>query len=407
MPIHLHWYLPTNGDSRDIVGSGDGSQKTLNAVRAGLRPATFDYLQLLARAAEQLGFEAVLTPTGTWCEDAWITTAALSSVTTRLKFLVAFRPGLISPTLAAHQAATFQRISGGRLLVNIVTGGDSTEQRRFGDHLDHDRRYERTEEFLRVFRGVGDAAEPFDFRGEHYDIEKAAIPFAPHRPPEIFFGGASPAAERVAARTVDTYLAWGEPPDQIAERLERMRALAEEAGRTLTFGIRFHVLGRDTAREAWAEANRLLERLDEFRIRETQRQLANSESVGQRRMVALHRGDRRDLEVYPNIWAGYGLVRGGAGTAIVGSHEEVADRIQEYHELGIDHFILSGQPHLEEAYHFGEGAAAVLRSRGLVASPEDTGAARPSATGAGGPAGNGVSAGRAPAPEAAVPVSRS
>ncbi|MEU6750212.1 LLM class flavin-dependent oxidoreductase [Spirillospora sp. NPDC046719] len=377
MPIHLHWYLPTNGDNRDIVGSGDGSQKTLSAVRSGFRPPTVEYLGGIARAAEQLGFEAVLTPTGTWCEDAWITTAALSGVTSRLKFLVAFRPGLVSPTLAAHQAATFQRMSGGRLLINIVTGGDSVEQRRFGDHLDHDRRYERTEEFLRVFRGVADAAEPFDFRGEHYDVEGAAIPFAPYAPPPVFFGGASPAAERVAARTVDTYLAWGETPPQIAERLKRMRGLAEEAGRTLSFGIRFHVLGRDTSAEAWAEADRLLDRIDESRVRATQEALAASESVGQRRMLALHGGDRRNLEVYPNIWAGYGLVRGGAGTAIVGSHQEVADRIEEYHDLGIDHFILSGQPHLEEAYHFAEGAAAELRSRGLVAPAAGAPAARP------------------------------
>ena len=371
MSIHLHWYLPTNGDNRDIVGSGDGSQKTLAAVREGFRPPTVEYLGDIARAAEHLGFEAVLTPTGTWCEDAWITTAALSSVTTRLKFLVAFRPGLVSPTLAAHQAATFQRLSGGRLLLNIVTGGDSAEQRRFGDRLDHDQRYARTEEFLTVLRGVSGAGEPFDFHGEHYDIEQAAIPFAPYEPPALFFGGASPAAERVAARTADVYLAWGETPAQIGERLGRMRELAAREGRALSFGVRFHVLGRDTSAEAWAEADRLLSRIDESRVAETQRELAASESVGQRRMVALHGGDRRDLEVYPNIWAGYGLVRGGAGTAVVGSHEEVADRIAEYHDLGVDHFILSGQPHLEEAYHFAEGAGALLRSRGLVASADD------------------------------------
>lgn len=369
--IHLHWYLPTNGDSRDIVGSGDGSQKTL--LRDGFRAPTIDYLGTVARVAEQLGFTSVLTPTGTWCEDAWITTAALSAQTSSLKFLVAFRPGLISPTLAAHQAATFQRISGGRLMLNVVTGGDSVEQRRFGDHLDHDQRYARTEEFLTVLRGVSDATEPFDFHGRYYDIEQAAIPFAPARPPEIFFGGASPAAEQVAARTVDTYLAWGETPPQIAERLTRMRKLAAEAGRTLSFGVRFHVLGRDTSEQAWAEANRLLDRISPERIEQTQRDLADTESVGQHRMTALHGGDLRKLEVHPNIWAGYGLVRGGAGTAIVGSHAEVADRITEYHELGVDHFILSGQPHLEEAYHFAEGAAAVLRSRGLVTDGHGTG----------------------------------
>lgn len=366
MTVHLHWYLPTNGDSRDIVGSGDGSQETLDAVAGRFRAPSAGYLGQIARAAEHLGFEAVLTPTGTWCEDAWITTAALSQVTTRLKFLVAFRPGLISPTLAAHQAATFQRISGGRLLLNVVTGGNAAEQRRFGDFLDHDRRYERTGEFLTVLRGVSGAREPFGFDGRHITVEAARIPFAPFDPPPIFFGGASPAAERVAAGWADTYLAWGETPKQIAERIQRVRARAAEQNRTLSFGIRFHVLARDTAREAWAEADRLLSRIDDRTIAATQRILATTESVGQRRMTALHGGDRADLEIYPNIWAGYGLVRGGAGTALVGSHDEVAERIAEYHDLGIDHFILSGQPHLEEAYHFGEGTVPALRSRGLL-----------------------------------------
>lgn len=374
MAIHVHWYLPTNGDSRDIVGSGDRSQDGLAAI-TDFRPPSIDYLGQVARSAEQLGYEAVLTPTGTWCEDAWIFTAALSQVTKRLKFLVAFRPGFISPTLAAHQAATFQRVSGGRLLLNIVTGGDSAEQRRFGDHLSHDQRYERTEEFLAVLRGVSgkgatSGAGTFSFSGKHFQIENAAIGFAPHELPQIFFGGASPAAEVTAAQQADVYLAWGETPAQIAERLTRMRERAAEAGRTLQFGIRLHVLSRDTSAAAWAEANRLLDHISPDRIKQAQAAFAQAESVGQQRMTALHHGDRSALEVSPNLWAGYGLVRGGAGTALVGSHAEVADRIEEYHALGIDHFVLSGQPHLEEAYYFAEGAAAELRSRGLLAAAE-------------------------------------
>jgi alkanesulfonate monooxygenase len=368
MAIHVHWYLPTNGDSRDIVGSGDRSQDTLSAI-TDFRAPTVDYLGQVARSAEQLGYEAVLTPTGTWCEDAWIFTAALSQVTKRLKFLVAFRPGFISPTLAAHQAATFQRVSAGRLLLNVVTGGDPVEQRRFGDYLDHDQRYERTEEFLAVLRGVSGAPSPFSFSGKHYEIEGASIGFGAYALPPVFFGGASPAAERTAARQADVYLAWGETPAQIAGRLTRMRELAAEAHRTLAFGIRLHVLSRDTSAAAWAEANRLLDRITPERIRQVQEAFAGTESVGQQRMTALHSASgNASLEVSPNLWAGYGLVRGGAGTALVGSHAEVADRIEEYHALGIDHFILSGQPHLEEAYYFAEGAAVELRTRGLLAA---------------------------------------
>ncbi|MBL7498488.1 LLM class flavin-dependent oxidoreductase [Frankia sp. CNm7] len=382
MPLHLHWYLPTNGDDRGIVGSGDGEPRhgAEGAVRySRFRAPTVGYLGQIARAAEQLGYEAVLTPTGLWCEDAWIVTAALSQVTTRLRFLVAFRPGLISPTLAAHQAATFQRVSDGRLVLNIVTGGDSAEQRRLGDHLDHDQRYARADEFLAVLRGVAGARPAFDFTGAHYDVRDASVDVAPWGPPPVFFGGASPAAERVAARHADVYLAWGETPAQIAERLGRMRELAAAAGRErdLSFGIRFHVISRDTAAEAWAEAERLLDGLDDARIAAHQAVFAASESVGQRRMAALHGGDRSRLEVHPNVWAGYGLVRGGGGTAIVGSHEQVAERIEEYHALGLDHFILSGQPHLEEAYHLAEGAAVLLRARGLLAPPAPAPAALP------------------------------
>jgi alkanesulfonate monooxygenase len=202
MTIHLHWYLPTNGDSREIVGSGDDSHLAVGPSTSRIRPPTIAYLGEIARTAELLGFEAVLTPTGTWCEDAWITTAALTQVTSRLKLLVAFRPGFISPTLAAHQAATFQRVSGGRLLLNIVTGGDPVEQARFGDYLSHDERYRRAAEFLAVLRGVSSqpTGSAFNLDGDYYKIAGARIDHGEWDPPQVFFGGASPAAEEVAER---------------------------------------------------------------------------------------------------------------------------------------------------------------------------------------------------------------
>ncbi len=266
MTIHVHWFLPTSGDSRDIVGFGGAF---------GRRAPDIEYLAEIARAADRLGFEAVLTPTGTHCEDAWLTTAALSRETRNLKVLVAFRPGLVSPTLAAQQASTFQRISGSRLLINIVTGGDTDEQRRFGDWLDHDQRYDRTGEFITVLRGAW-SGTPFDFHGKHYEIAGATTMHPPSPTPEIFFGGASPAAEQVAARHADVYLAWGETPAQIAERIERMRALAAAAGRELRFGIRLHVITRDQAADAWAVTERMLDALSDDVISRAQRQLAQS-----------------------------------------------------------------------------------------------------------------------------------
>ncbi|HWC80127.1 MAG TPA: LLM class flavin-dependent oxidoreductase [Pseudonocardiaceae bacterium] len=365
MSLTFHWFLPTYGDSRYLVGGGHGTDIT---TAGGDRPANLAYLGQIARSAEQLGFVGALTPTGAWCEDAWLTTAMLASQSERLKFLVAFRPGSISPTLGAQMAATFQRHSAGRLLLNVVTGGEDHEQRAYGDFLGKDERYERTDEFLSVVRGLW-RGERVSLSGKHIRVEEAKLNRLPDPVPEIYFGGSSAAAGRVAAKHVDVYLTWGEPPAQVAEKIGRIRELAAEEGRTPRFGIRLHVISRDTAQQAWAEAERLLSALDPAVIAGVQEGLRKSQSEGQRRMLDLHGGNADDLEIYPNLWAGVGLVRGGAGTALVGSHAEVAERIEEYHALGIDEFVLSGHPHLEEAYWFGEGVLPLLRRKGLWQHP--------------------------------------
>ena len=382
MSLVFHWFLPTSGDGRAIVGRGHsvpligksaGPGGRATGAWSAARPPDIEYLAQIARAAEQLGFTGVLTPTGTWCEDAWLVTAALIRETERLKYLVAFRPGLTAPTLAAQMASTYQRISRGRLLLNVVTGGEAAEQRRFGDHLPHDERYARTGEFLEVIRGAW-SGRPYDFDGKYYQVSGATVMSPPEPVPQVYFGGSSAAAGPVAARNVDVYLTWGEPPAQVAEKIAWMRQLAAEAGRTLRFGIRLHVITRDTADEAWTEASRMLDSLDPGDIEAAQQALARSESVGQRRIRSLHSGYRAggsaaELEIYPNLWAGIGLVRGGAGTALVGSHQDVADRIEEYAALGIEEFIFSGYPHLEEAYWFGEGVLPELRRRGATTAP--------------------------------------
>jgi alkanesulfonate monooxygenase len=365
--LRFHWFLPTNGDGRDIVGGGHG---VATGAAGPIRPATHQYLGQIARGAEQLGFEGALTPTGAWCEDAWLATAMLAGVTERLKFLVAFRPGQVSPTLSAQMASTFQRLSGGRLLLNVVTGGESAEQRAYGDFLDKEQRYERTAEFLdivtRLWRG-----ETVTAAGTHLRVEGARLTRLPEPVPDIYFGGSSHAAGPVAARYADAYLTWGEPPRAVDTKLRWIEALAAKEGLDAPrFGIRLHVITRDTADEAWRVAGRLLERVDDATVRAVQEGLARSESEGQRRMRDLHQGgDRRDLTIAPNLWAGIGLVRGGAGTALVGSHAEVADRIEEYARLGISEFILSGYPHLEEAYWFGEGVLPELQRRGRWRHP--------------------------------------
>jgi alkanesulfonate monooxygenase len=365
MPLHLHWFLPLHGDGREITRvSAPGVNHGARTVQ---RPPDLDYLTQVALAAERFGFTGMLTPTGLFCEDPWLATAMLATRTTRIKFMVAFRPGLVSPTLTAQMAATFQRMSGNRLLLNVVTGGDPDELRRYGDDLDHDQRYVRADEFLTVLRGAWQGG-PFDFAGEHYHVTGAMLPRPPEVVPPVFLGGSSAAARRVASHNADVYLTWGEPPAQTAELIEAARRAAAEHDRRLSFGARFHVITRDTSKEAWAEAERLVEGLDPARVRSAQERFRRTESEGQRRMARLHEDSGERLEIYPNMWIGYSLLRPGPGTALVGSHEEVADRIVEFHDLGIEHLILSGQPHLEEAYWFGEGVMPLLRERGVVAS---------------------------------------
>jgi alkanesulfonate monooxygenase len=352
--VKIHWFLPTGGDSREVLPTSPTSHR---------RAPDRDYLAQVAVACDRLGFDGMLTPCGTGCEDAWLSTASLIPLTRRVKFLVAFRPALLTPTLAAQMASTYQRMSTGRLLVNVVTGAEPAELARFGVHEDKDTRYAQTAEFLQVVRGAWSGV-PFDFTGRFFAVEGATTRDVPDPLPDIYFGGASPAAEAVAAEHVDVYLAWGEPPAMVAERLDRVRALAAAAGRTLRFGIRFHVIARPTAAEAWETADRLVAAMDPAAIAAAQQDFASTASVGQRRMAELHGGDRERLVVHPNVWAGFGLVRGGVGTGLVGSYDEVAERMLEYATLGFDEFILSGYPHLEEAYWFGEGVMPLLRDAG-------------------------------------------
>jgi alkanesulfonate monooxygenase len=349
--MNVFWFIPTHGDSR-YLGTAEGA-----------RAADLDYFRQIAVAADTLGYEGVLLPTGRSCEDAWVVASSLIAVTRNLKFLVAIRPGITSPGLAARQAATFDRLSGGRLLINVVTGGDAAELEGDGVFLDHDARYEVTAEFLRVWRGIlagSHTGEAIDFDGKHLRAEGAKALYPPvQKPyPPLWFGGSSPAAHALAAEQLDTYLTWGEAPAEVAKKIADVRERAARHGRTLKFGIRLHVIVRETDEEAWAAAEKLISRLDDQTVAQAQGAFARMDSEGQRRMAALHQGGRKrsraDLEISPNLWAGVGLVRGGAGTALVGSPATVAARLKEYADLGLETFILSGYPHLEEAYRFAE-----------------------------------------------------
>lgn len=341
--MKVFWFLPTHGDGRFL------------GTTRGARPVSLPYLKQVAQAADHLGYHGVLIPTGRSCEDSWVVASALAGSTERLRFLVAIRPGIISPTVSARMAATLDRLSGGRLLINVVTGGDPDENRGDGIHLDHAERYAVTREFLQIWRRVLQG-EAVDFEGDHLHVRNAKALYPPIQQPypPLYFGGSSPEAHELAAEQIDVYLTWGEPPSAVAEKIADVRARAAARGRTVQFGIRLHVIVRETTEEAWRAADALIANVSDATIASAQKSFARFDSEGQRRMAALHGGRRDALEVSPNLWAGVGLVRGGAGTALVGDPQQVAERIREYAELGIENFIFSGYPHLEEAYRVAE-----------------------------------------------------
>jgi alkanesulfonate monooxygenase len=291
-------------------------------------------------------------------------------VTRNLRFLVAIRPGIVSPTAAARLASTADRLSNGRLLVNVVVGGDPDEAHGDGVFLTHDERYEAADEFLTVWRRVL-AGEKLDFIGKHVRVAGARVLYPPIQNPHppLFLGGSSAAAHDLVSKHIDVYLTWGEPPVAVAAKIADVRRRAAEQGRSVRFGIRLHVIVRETNEAAWRAADELLRYLDDDAIAAAQNSFARFDSEGQRRMSELHRGSRSKLEISPNLWAGVGLVRGGAGTALVGDPKTVAARMREYQELGIETFIFSGYPHLEEAYRVAERLFPELEIEGKIACP--------------------------------------
>ena len=308
----LGWYCPSEGDGH------------LLGTRIAERPPTFDYLTKVARAAERAGATTMLVPTGaindSYAPDApyaesWTTGAALAAVTSRMRLLVAVNPAGTSPGLAAHQVETLWEIAKGRLAINLVAGGGPDDG--YGHlPLGHGERYGRLEALATAL--------------------KERLPELP-----LFLGGASPEAVGLAARVAHTYLLWGEPVDQVAVRAADVRAAAR---RPIRIGLRVHIVARRSAAQALHDARAIVSRAE---VRDDRAgEYAAFDSVGQERMNALQ-ADSDDW-VEPHLWAGIRTVRGGAGTALVGSYEQVAARLREYEAAGVNLVIASSYPHLEE-----------------------------------------------------------
>ena len=324
---------------------------------AGSRQVDHGYFRQLAMAYDHLGYTGALFATG--AHDVWVLAGALLPYTERLKFLVAIHPGLVPVTLLAKMAATFQDFSDGRLMINVVSG-DAKMLAAYGMNLPHDERYVMADEYLQIWHRLM-AGESVTHDGPYVQVTgaKLALPAGSAiMPPPLWFGGSSDAAIEVAAKHVDVYLSWGETPEQMGRKVEQVRRRAGELGRELTYGIRLYVIVRDTDAEAWEAARWLYDRMDDAAIAANQRFVGGTDSIGQQRMSAMHGGlkpaNLRDLEVAPDLWSGIGLVRPGPGTAIVGSPDTVLRTIEAYQKAGIETFILSGMPLLEEAYRFGE-----------------------------------------------------
>ncbi|MET3097259.1 FMNH2-dependent alkanesulfonate monooxygenase [Herbaspirillum seropedicae] len=343
MSLELFWFLPTSCDTRYLGKSDFG------------RAPTLEYMRQIAVTSETLGYDGLLIPTGASCLDPWVVAASLVPVTQRIKLLVALRTSLGGPGPSARQAATLDQALNGRLLLNVVPGGDATELEADGVFLKHDERYEAADEYLTIWRKLLQG-ETVNYEGKHFRIRNGQLfhPAVQQPYPPLYFGGSSPAAHDLAAKHVDAYLTWGEPPAAVRQKIDDVRERAARQGRTVRFGVRLHAIVRETTAEAWTAAERLISKLTDEDIARAQQNYARMDSVGQQRMAALHGGRRDKLEIAPNLWAGVGLVRGGAGTSLVGDATTVAERLQEYADLGVDTFVLSGYPHLEEAIRFAE-----------------------------------------------------
>jgi alkanesulfonate monooxygenase len=391
MTIDIYWRIGMGGDHAslrtprrrnrgDWTGNDAGNTSTVAIGPGNLAPgirdgqldgyAYIDHMAAVARASEASGFLGGLLPSFPPTDDPWAVSAALARETTTYRFMVAFQPGFLHPVQAARMSASLQRATGGRLVYNIISGGGGPPQLWWGDKVDHDDRYARTSEFLDVLKGVWDG-EPFSFDGRFFRTDGAALPpgLAGQPFPEVYFSGSSAAAIDAAGRHSDYYLSWLEPYDALREKFDRVRADANRFGRAPRFAVRIDILARHTEEAAWAEIERGWQYVDP----DTVNRQAQGDSVGAGRIkgwVPATIGHYRDLEVQRNVWCGFSLLRGGPAFGLVGSYEQVAERLDELVDLGVDAFILAGNPHLEEAYRVGEEVLPLLgRHRLTQAEP--------------------------------------
>ena len=325
-----------------------------------------DYVRDFAQAHENAGFDRVLVPHHSTGPSATLTIAYAAAHTERIHYMLAHRPGFTVPTLAARQIATLDQFSGGRLGVHFISGGSDAEQRRDGDYLDHDQRYERTDEYLTLLRKLWTSDKPFDHEGQHYRFEAGFSEVKPLQQPHVpvYFGGASEAAIPVAGKHADVYALWGESLDQVKELTTRVRAEAAKHGRQVRFSVSFRPILADTEGAAWDRAERILQETRRLRVQAGYARGGPQQSEGARRLLAAaEKGTRVDKRLWTAIAQETGARSNS--TALVGTPEQVADALLDYHDLGVTTFLIRGFDPLEDAIDFGREL--IPRTRALVA----------------------------------------
>lgn len=374
MAIDFHWRLPTHGEPsnhrnrepyRGAWQFGRAAPNSKGLTQEDEHYKYIDYLGEIAKAAEIAGFQGGLIPSFPMTDEPWVISSFLAKVTSTFRFMIAFQPGFLNPVTAARMAATLQRASGGRALFNVITGGGGPAQLWWGDSVPHDERYTRTSEFLDVLRGVWQGG-PFDYNGKFYHVQNAGLtdPLSREEFPEIYFSGSSDAALTAASRHADYYLSWLEPFEQLQRKFDQVKQRTEQLGRKIQCAVRVDVIARATEEEAWAEVRKGFERLTPEELARSHARRVAGDSVGANRQGNLRPtavNDYRDLIIEPNVWSGFNLLRGGQGNGIVGSYEQVAERLDQLVGLGADAFILASTPHLEEAYRVGEEVLPLVR----------------------------------------------
>lgn len=348
---------PTSGDGETVGELVNGAKQIdgwTGASENALRPPTPEYIRAIAKATEEGGFSTLLLPVGSTCLDSLVLASNLIAYTDKLNILFAVRPGFTSPAVFAKQFATLDQWSNGRVFFNIVTGGSPTELAADGDFLDHAARYRRSSEFIQVLN-LFFSGETFDFAGEFYQFKNAKLHIKPTTQPKVFFGGSSPIAKQVAAELADVYMLWGETLENTKKEIDEIKAIVAEQQREVSYSISFQVVLGDTEEEAWANADKLVNQIDSKALDQKNELSNKGEAIGIKRLHSLMENSKdNNFKIGPNLWAGLTQVLSGNSIALVGTPDQVADRIVEFVELGFDKVLLRGFPHLETAQQVGQ-----------------------------------------------------